>query len=344
MAEPLDVFREKEDVISDIILRHILDERQRLGLSEPRPLTGFSAAAKDTALWFAAEEDFDDKIQDYLRQRCVDHLGKAHSSWLLRLAYGRQVWPVSAELTTVVKEMLERLDLSGVIAAPKLDYLGLGSTHAVLDHAGNAVHTSGDQPAEFGFAVVIAYATDGSSMILERINKQREAVDAAPLQISVPLTAMVHKYVRSNTQTVTEKEDVLQQDIRDFGYLAEGWEGRFGYGGAFSRIPASQSTPLSEAKLADALASELLIRFGNMLLRSDWQDIGIATAIGKSEQPGRVDAIAEYVLGWRIPFGSERPAHFPTSITDQNNPPSSRKEPQSRPGRKRSWWPFGGST
>ena len=344
MTEPLDAFLEKETAISNIILGHINTGREQLGLPAPTPLTSFAVAARDTVQWFAGEEYFEDKIEDYLKERCAHHLGKAHSSWFLQLAYGRHTWPVGAEPSAVAKEMIERIGLSGIVVAPRLDYLALGSCHAVLDHSGNAVQVSGSQPDKFGYAVVIAYATDGSSMIVERINNQREAVDAAPLQISASLNAMVHKYVKSNTQTVTEKEDVLQQDIWDFGYLTEGWQGRFGYGGAYSRIPATQQMPLTQPQLADALTSELLVRFGHMLLRPDWQDIGIATAIGSSQQPNRVDAIAEFVLGWRIPFGSERPAHSPSPIPFQGDPSSLPKEHQAETRRKRSRWPFGSRT
>ena len=190
MTEPSDAFSEKETAILDIILDHILSARERQGLPAPTSVTGFSAAAGDTATWFAGEEDFEDAIYDYLRQRCVHHLGSPLPIWTLRLVYGRHVWPADTEPSAIARDMSEWLNLSEILDAPALDYLGIGSSYGILDESGSPVQVSGGQPHRFGYAVVIAYATDGSGILVDRINMQRELVGAAPLRISRPLQEM----------------------------------------------------------------------------------------------------------------------------------------------------------
>ena len=41
----------------------------------------------------------------------------------MRLIYGRHLRPVGADPATVAREMVERLDLPAIVAAPALDYL-----------------------------------------------------------------------------------------------------------------------------------------------------------------------------------------------------------------------------
>ena len=62
---------DKEAAILDIVVGHILSERERLGLPAPAPKSGLPTAARDTAVWFSSEDDFEDKILEYLRQRVV---------------------------------------------------------------------------------------------------------------------------------------------------------------------------------------------------------------------------------------------------------------------------------
>ena len=357
MTGPADTFGQKDTAITNIILNHLLSEREGLGLLAPTARTGLAAAAGDTASWFAGEEHFEDRIFDYLGQRCDHHLGKERWSWSLRLTYGRHLWPVGADPATVAREMVERLDLSAIVAAPALDYLGVGSAHGVLDASGTPVQISGAQPHQFGYAVVVAYATDGNGLIVERINRRREMLGAAPLLIAVPLREMARKYI--HLPTTAEAEQSMSQDAQDHGYLTAGWQTRFGYGGAYARIPTVGGTPLLEAEMADALAAELLKDQGDMLLRMDWQEIGIATAIDNYAELGGWHANAEFILGWRIPFGAERPAHFPPPIYAPNGPSSAPdaaaqgsnaseleallgpvyQEPPPQP-RRRTWWPF----
>ena len=357
MTEPSNVFRARDAAIMNTILDHILSGRERLGLPAPTPVTGFSVAAGDAATWFAAEEDFEDKIHDYLGQRCVHHIGTAFSSWACRLKYGIDVWPIDTEPSAIARDMIERIDLSEILNAPELDYLGIGSSFGIMDDSGATVQVSGGQPRGFGYALVIAYATDGTGTIVDRINRQRGMVGATPLQISAPLCEMARKYIE--LPTADEAGRSLSQDVQDCGYLIEGWRVRLHYNGVYANLSADGDPHILVEETAYALATELLKGMGSTLLRADWQDIGIATAIRNYRELGGLAANAEFVIGWRIPFDAERPAHFPPPIRVEDSPSSlpdaiaqpgneieydallgpSHQEPPPKP-RRRTWWPF----
>ena len=251
MNESSNLFREKDTAILNIILNHILSGRERLGSLASTRIAGFSVAAGDTAIWFAGEKkDYEDKIYDYLAQRCAHHPRTASSTWAVRLTYGRNVWPIDTEPSAVARDMIEGMDLSKSLNASAMDYLGLGSSRGILDDSGTPVQVSGSQPHEFGYALVIAYATDGSGMIVDRINKQRERVGVAPLTISVPLREMARKYI--GLTTADEAGQSLSRDVRDFGYLTEGWQAGFDYIGAHAKLLATGETPIFEEEVLRA--------------------------------------------------------------------------------------------
>ena len=178
---------DKEAAISDIIIGHILSEREGLGLPAPEPNSGLGDAARDTAVWFAGEEEFEEKILENLQRCYSEQPGSARYSLSLRLSYGRHVWPAYADPSEIAKNVIKRIDLTEVVSFPALDYLGMGSCHAVLDQSGSPVEITGGQPATFGYALVVTYATDGNNLVVERTKERRGKVGIAPLQISVPL-------------------------------------------------------------------------------------------------------------------------------------------------------------
>jgi len=87
------LMNDKEAAISDIIIGHILSEREGLGLPAPEPNSGLSDAARDTAVWFAGEEDFEEKILEHLQRCYSEQPGNARYSLSLRLLHGRHVLP-----------------------------------------------------------------------------------------------------------------------------------------------------------------------------------------------------------------------------------------------------------
>ena len=367
LSESPGVAQDKEAAISCIIVGHILSERERLGLPAPAPNSGLGAAARDTAAWFAGEDDFEDRILEYLRRCCAEQPGNANSSLSLRLAYARHFWPADAAPSAIAEDVIEKADLSKVVTFPALDYLGIGSCHAVLDRSGNPVEATGGQPDRFGYALVIAYATDGNSMIVDRINERREKVAATPLQISAPLVEMARKFI--TLSSADEAGDSLSDEAQARGYATEGWRVRLHYGGSYARFPSGGETSepagerwrsfVAEPEMIDIIETQLAKDWPT-LLRPDWQDIGIATGVKNHPELGGLNFQAEFVIGWRIPFDAERPAHFPPAIDQEGNPSTSvdassrrsgedgsdallgpvHREPQQKIQRRRGWWPF----
>ena len=133
--------------------------------------------------------------------------------------------------------------------------------------------------------------------------------------------------------------------------MAEGWQVRLAYNGSYTRFPRWGETPVWEPEMADVVADQLM-KDCPTLLRPDWQDVGIATGVKNHPDLGGLNFQTEFVVGWRIPFGSERPAHFPPPVDLEGNPvtPDDASTQGSHPGeagtspqsqRRRRWWPFG---
>ena len=332
---------DKDAAISNTILEYLLSEREKLGLLPPDPHSGLAAAARDTAVWLAREEDVEETIYEYLKQRFSEQPHSADSIWFLELAYSRHVWPASAEPPEVSKDLIERIGLSEVANTPALDYLAVGSAYGTPGVSEGI--TEG-----FGYAVVVAYATDGTNMVVDRINQKRAAAGAVPLQISLPLRSMARKFI--TLSSADEAGDSLFEESQAFAYATEGWQVRLDYRGSYAKFPP-MGTPVSASAMADVVADQLLEDCPT-LLRPDWQDVGIATRVYNHPDLDRPEFQTEFVVGWRIPFGSERPAHFPPPVDLEGNPvtPDDASTQGSHPGeagtspqsqRRRRWWPFG---
>ena len=357
-GESPDAAQNKEAAILDIMVRHILSERERLGLLAPASNAGLTKAARSTAVWLSSEDDFEDNILEYMRRCCAEQPGNANSSLSLRLAYGRHVWPADADPSEIARDLIERMGLSEVVGFSALDYLAIGSCFAVLDLTGNSVGTTGGRPGRFGFAFVVAYATDGNAMIVDRINEARERVGAAPLQVSTSLREIARKFIALSS--AEEAGDSLYDEALTHGYSADGWRVRLYYSGSYCKFPSGGATLIAEPEMADVLAAQL-VEDWPILLRTDWQHIGIATGVKNHAELGGLNFQAEFIIGWRIPFDAERPAHFPPQIDQEGNPSpavdastqrggedgadalsgSVEREPQPKPQRRRGWWPFG---
>ena len=356
-SEWLGAARDKEAAILGIVADHILSERKRLDLPAPASNSGLRVAARDTAIWLAGEEDFKDKILEYLHQRYAEQPGNANLVLFLSLAYGKHVWPVDADPSEIAKDLIKISRLSTLVSFPTLDYWGAGSCFAVLDRSGNSVEITGGQPDGFGYALVVAYATDGNGMIVDRINERRGKVGAASLQISTPLREMARKFI--TLSSADEVGNSLFDEALSYGYAAEGWRFRLDYRGSYAKFPSGPEAVIAEPEMADIVAMQL-IKDWPALLRPDWQDIGIATGVKNHPALGGLNFHAEFVIGWRIPFDAERPAHFPPPMDQESNPAtsvdaSSRRsgedgsdassgpvytEPKPKPQQRRGWSPF----
>ncbi len=333
---------DKEQAISQMIVDYILSEREKLALLAPAPHSGLAAAAQETAIWFAGEEDYEGTIYEYLQQRFSEQPQSRDSIWFLQLAYARHIWPDNSEPSEIAKDLIEKIGLAEIASTPALDYLAIGSAYAIPGVSGGI--TEG-----FGYAIVVAYATDGNGMIVDRINQRRATSGSAPLQISAALRSVARKFI--TLPSADEAGEALFEEAQASGYATEGWQVRLSYSGSYARFPRWGETSVWEPEMADVVADQLL-KDCPTLLRPDWQDVGIATGVKNHSDLGGQNFQTEFVVGWRIPFGSERPAHFPAPMDYEGNPVASdiattqrrrpdkaSASPQSQ--RRRRWWPFG---
>ena len=157
-------------------------------------------------------------------------------------------------------------------------------------------------------------------MIVDRINERRGKVGAAPLQISTPLREMARKFI--TLSSADEVRNSLFDEALSYGYAAEGWRFRLDYRGSYAKFPSGPEAVIAEPEMADIVAMQL-IKDWPTLLRPDWQDIGIATGVKNHPALGGLNFHAEFVIGWRIPFDAERPAHFPPPMDQESNPATS---------------------
>ena len=348
---------EKDMAIMNIVLDHILSEREKLGLLAPVPSAQLGAAARETAVWLASEEYPEDKIFDYLRARLAEQHGNTNAIQFPELAYGRHVWPADAQPSEIARDLIEKAALTEIAASPSLDYLGISSCFGMVDQLGNPVEITGGQPFEFGYALVVAYATDGNSAIVARINESRERYGVVPMKVSPLLREMARKFITWPTDDVTR--DSLSEEAYTYGYVTEGWRVRLDYSGSFAQFPSDGENSVAELQMAEIVASQL-IRDWPTLLRPDWQDIGIATGVKDHPDLGGLNFQAEFVIGWRILDDAERPAHFPSPIDQEGHPSNSVdqrarrdgnddsdallgpvfRESQPKPQQRRGWWPF----
>ena len=348
---------EKDTAIQNIVIDYILSEREKLGLPAPAPSIELGAAARDTAEWLASEEDPEDRILDYLSARVAERIRNTTFILFPELACGRNLWPANAEPSEIARDLIELAGLSEVASFPALDYLGISSSCGYYDQSRNSVEVSGGQPVGFGYALMVAYASDGNRAIVDRINEKRRGVGVAPLQVSASLLDMARKFVPVPYDDVTR--DVISREAELSGYFVEGWRVRLDYLGSYVKFPSCGENSVAEPQMAEIIASQL-VREWPTLLRPDWQDIGIATGVKNHPSLGGLNFQAEFVIGWRIPDDAERPAHFPPPIDSGGSPITTNeestrrdsngkidalrgpvyREPQPKPQRRRGWWPF----
>ena len=328
--------------IVNSVVGYIFSEREKLGLPAPAPDSRLSAAAGDTAVWFGSKEkgDFEDKIFEYLRHRMVEQPGDATYSILFPwLVHCRHYWLVETPHFETAKYLIENMGLSEVARDPTLDYLGVGSHHTYFDQSGNPVEitgfdlsgnpvviTGGQPVALLGCALVVACATDGSSTIVDRINERRGRVGAAPLQISVPLSEVARKFITSPPDDVTLAS--LFEEAHTYGYATEGLQAHLNYMRSLAELPRGREISVTVPEMADITSAQISVTAPEMadiiaarlledwpiLLHPDWQDIGIATGAKNHPNLGGLYFGAEVIIGWRIPYDAERPAHFPSPM------------------------------
>ena len=145
-----------------------------------------------------------------------------------------------------------------------------------------------DSHTRFGVFLAVGYGTtDGSAYAVMHINRAREEAGVPRLRIDYQLRLMARKY---RPMADIPDDDLLSEDIAQYGYFNPGWRVRYSFNGAHSpplRDVLPRAFALEEAnilmvehdKMGELAASALLAEHKDILLRPDWQDIAVTIGI-----------------------------------------------------------------
>ena len=171
-----------------------------------------------------------------------------------------------------------------------------------------------DHETGFGVGVVFGVGyTDGNALVTNHINEPRRNAGVQPLELNHRLRNLARDYLALYSEP---GPDQMRKDIEECGYLVPGITARWAYSGVYVPIQ-SGGGDLYVRDVARMVADQFLRAEGELLLRADWQDIGIAVRTDpvlppdNPAVPAGPSVQAEFLIGWRLPEGVERPAHFP---------------------------------
>ena len=285
--------------IVDGVERSIDAWRLQQGLPNglPRSVLGM-AAYRITENFSEIEIDGPEQISDEFSRFIREGEGE-YEGWTA-IAYYRETWAMDTSDEEIISGMTERLcQQVGGIA---YEDFGFGITCGYVD----------DSHSRFGVFIAIGYGlTDGSAYAVMRINQAREAARAPRLAIDPSLRAMARKY---RPMATMPDDNIINQDIIEYRYLNTGFRARYFFNGAHSPLlkdllPDAQG--VLYADLGNLAADALLSDHNAVLLRSDWQDIAVTTSLSSTSETVGPRVQAEFLIGWRLPEGTERPSHFP---------------------------------
>ena len=312
----------KVNGIIEVVHDSIRTKRRENGLSPLFNTDTLGVAAMELSQTIAQTEhpDIDAIVSDY-RKRALE-LG--YPGLGISASYCRNVWPLVVYDGDVVNEIL------GYATSAQANYwedygLGLLKSSATT------------YPGQFGMCVVIGLGyTDGNALVVNYINEERKRAGVRPLEIDRRLRAISRSYLGMSTAAVPEQ---VNADIRQYRYLEPGYTVRYYYGGAYTPYPVNRvSTGMTISEIARLVADKLVGEYREVLLRPDWQHIGVAVNTRGEvppTEPRVLSFTAEYVVGWRLEADAERPECFPPPLEAEPTSDDSRT-----PTRKRRWWPF----
>ena len=328
--------KKRQQTIVDGVRDAIFAKRASLGHPElmPNTILGMSALY---ASGIVAETNnvTDELVHATLREAA----GQGGYGGFIAAAYHKEFWDADSSDDLIIKEMSETLHRQ--FSRFAWEDRGIGICAAFLESG------------RFGVTIVIAIgAVDGSAQTVAGINKARLSKGSAPLHLNYPLRKLAREYI--NRSTFPDKKRI-EDDIIQSGYVEPGHVFQCAYLGT-ETVVHRDNDEIPVDKLGNAAANALLQEYGGLLLRSDWQDIGIATRNWSSTtSPSSNNVQVEFVIAWALPEGVERPTHFPPPIgkepsdkqqlhqdgeTIQSRPYRPHQLPVSEPKRRRRWWPF----
>ena len=283
----------------------VFNWRKEQGLPDAMPSTALGRAAlRITERFAVAEIESPEKVYKAFEQYVIE--GEDEYAGWSSVAYYRETWPMHTPDDEIIDAMTAVLCRQ--INDLAFEDCGFGISCGYTD----------DSHSKFGVFVAIGFGTtDGSAYAVMHINKAREEAGVPRLRIDYPLRLMARKY---RPMADIPDDDLLTEDIAQYGYVSPGWRVRYFFIGAHSpplRDVLPRAFALEEAnilmvehdKMGELAASALLAEHGGILLRPDWQDIAVATSISGSKGDEKVQA--EFLIAWKIPEDAERPSHFP---------------------------------
>ena len=303
-TQPMDHIAErKQYAVHELVEDAIIERRRELGLSQLMNSAALGGAAVTVCQKMVAIEvpEVDQVQADF--QHAARHIG--YEGLGVGAAYYRETWPVDTSNEQIAQHMIEVFD--DTASEDLWEDWGFGLTRGRLN----------DQQTAFGYGVVFGVGyTDGNALVTNYINEARRQAGVQPLELNQRLRNVVRDYLALHSEPDTEQ---IGKDLVECGYTSPGSTVRRDYGGVYAEIPV-RSGGLNVGDVARLVADEFLRVCDVQLLRADWKDIGVAVRMDpvlppdNSDGPTGPSIMAEFLIGWRLPEGTERPAHFPPPI------------------------------
>ena len=305
---PYDIIRTiRQFRIMNAVRDAVVSRRTEQGLPEAMPSSALGKAAlKITGRFADAEIESPEQAYKEFDQYVIE--GEDEYVGWSSVAYYRESWPMHTPDEEIIEGMTAVLcrQLNDVA----YEDLGFGIFCGYTD----------DSHSRIGVFLAVGYGTtDGSAYAVMHINRAREEAGVPRLRIDYSLRLMARKY---RPLADIPDDDMLREDIAQYGYSNPGWRVRYSFNGAHSpllRDVLPEIFALEEAlpnimllrhdKMGELAASVLLEEYKSILLRSDWQDIAVTISISGSKGDEKVQV--EFLIAWKLPYDAERPSHFP---------------------------------
>ena len=285
--------------IMDGVKRSIDRRRSQQGLPNglPRSVLGM-AAYRITENSYDKNIDGPEQLSSEFSRFIREGEGE-YEGWKA-IAYYREAWAMDTSDEEIISGMTVRLcQQIGDIA---YEDVGFGITCSYTD----------ETHSRFSVFIAIGFGlTDGSAYAVMRINQAREDARVPRLTIDPSLRAMARKY---RPMAGMPDDNMIHQDTIEYRYLNPGFRARYLFNGArspFLKDILPDAEDLLYADVGKLAAAALLSDHNGVLLRSDWQDIAVTTTFSSTSETEGPRVEAEFLIGWRLPEGTERPSHFP---------------------------------
>ena len=290
----------------------------------PSSALGMSAQALSKSIGQSENQSESEWASEY--QSEVDARG--YQGNYVGMAYYLEAWDLDTPDETIAQDIAGHF-FTTLAGEDYWEDFGYGLTHSTW---------VGEEGQMLGISLVLGLGyVDGNALVTNYINEKRLKVGIRPLEIHPELRRLARTYLAMDDEP---SEEQMAGDIQNSLYMRDGRTVRHAYGGCYAPYPVhlvNEDCGLTVHERARAVADTYLQERGDLLLRLDWQHIGIAVGTTLVYPPMKQHSsslTSEYLMAWRLGPGEERPAHFPRPL--EPNEPDTKQE---RKGKRR-WWPF----